>query len=170
MTSAMSTSISSPGWAVVRGLVLGLAAAAGICLVGMILIICLDVVMRLFGHPIKGSYDIVRLAGTLTIACALPITSAVKGHIAIEYFFHKFGRRGRVVLDTFVHGGMMVLFSVAAWQCVRYGQSFLQHGEVSPTLQIPFFWVPWVMALACAVSVPVSCYHLLHPGREMIKP
>jgi len=161
---------SIEGWAIVRWLVLGMAAVAGICLAGMILIVCLDVVLRMFDHPLKGSYDIVRLAGALTIACALPITSAVKGHITIEYFFHKFGRRGRVVLDTLVHSGIMVFFSIAAWQCVRYGQNFLRNGEVTPTLQIPLFWVAWVMALACALSVPVSCFHLLHPGREMIKP
>jgi len=157
-------------WHAVRGLVLALAGVAGCCLAGMIGVVCLGVVLRFFGHPIKGSYDIVRLAGALTIACALPITCAVKGHIAIEYFFHKFNRRGRLVLDTLVHGGMMAMFGAAAWQCVRYGQNFLRNGEVTPTLQLPLFWVAWVMALACAASVPVSCYHLLHPGREMIKP
>ena len=157
-------------WGAVRLLVVIMAGAAAFFLATMIVVVCLDVVLRLCGYPIKGSYDIVRLAGALTIACALPVTTATKGHIAIEFFFQKFNRYGRIILDWLVHGGMMAIFSVATWQCVIYGQRFLKTGEVTLTLQIPLFWVPWIMAIACALTVPVSLYHLTHPGREMIKP
>ena len=49
---------------------------------------------------ITGALDLGKGCGALVIAGALPYTTAVKGHVAIEYFFHKLGRRGRIVVDT----------------------------------------------------------------------
>ncbi len=31
-------------------------------------------------------------------------------------------------------------------------------------------WVPYVMAFSCAQVVPVTLWHLLHPGKPPIKP
>ena len=157
-------------WRLVRGLVYLLAGIAGFGVVAMMGVTCLDVVLRLFGRPLVGAYDIVRIAGAITIACGLPYTTAVKGHVAIEYFFHKLSRRGRVVIDSLVRTACIVLFGFLSWQSVRYGLALKQSGQVTMTLQIPVFWLPYVIALACGAMVLVILYNLLHPGREMIKP
>jgi TRAP-type C4-dicarboxylate transport system permease small subunit len=154
----------------VRGLVYVLAAAAGLGILAMMGVTCVDVVLRAIGSPLTGAYDIVKLAGALTIACALPYTTAVKGHVAIEYFFHKLSWRGRVVVDTLARLLGMALFSVLAWQSVRYGASLQRSGQVTLTLQLPVYWVPYVVAFSCGVVVLVILHNLLHPGREMIKP
>ena len=85
-----------------RKLVLVSAGVAGAGLVTMMVITCVDVVLRKLGHPLPGAYDLVKMAAGVTIACALPCTTAVKGHVAVEYFFHRLGRRGRVVADTLI--------------------------------------------------------------------
>ncbi len=64
----------------------------------------------------------------------------------------------------------MALFGFLAWQSVRYGNALKQSGEVSLTLQLPVFWVPYVLAASCALVVLVTLFHLLYPGKEMIKP
>jgi hypothetical protein len=38
------------------------------------------------------------------------------------------------------------------------------------TLQMPVFWVPYVMAFSCALVVLVTLYYLLHPGKALLKP
>ena len=42
--------------------------------------------------------------------------------------------------------------------------------EVSTTLQLPIFWVPYVLAFSCALVVLIKIYHLTHPGKPMLKP
>ena len=153
-----------------RAVVLALAAVSGLAILAMIAVTCADVVFRAFGRPLTGAFDIVRVAGAVAIACALPYTTAVKGHVAIEYFFQKLNRPGRILVDTVCRLLVMGLFSVFTWQCVMYGNSLRRTGEVSLTLQIPMFWVAYVIAGACAVTVLVKIHNLLHPGREMIKP
>lgn len=155
---------------VLRGVVMGLAGVSGLSVLAMIGVTCADVVARAVGYSFTGSFDVVRIAGALAIACALPYTTAVKGHVAVEYFFQKLGRRGRVVVDTASRLLIMVLLAIVAWQFFRYGNTLLRTGEVSLTLQIPMFWVAYVIGGTLVITVLVKIHNLLHPGREMIKP
>jgi TRAP-type C4-dicarboxylate transport system permease small subunit len=153
-----------------RRLVQVLAIVAGLSLLTMVLVTCVDVILRKLGRPLPGAYDMVKIAAGLTIACGLPYTTAVKGHVAVEYFFHKLGRRGRIVADTVIRLLITALFSLFAWQLMHYGAGLSRSGEVSMTLQLPVFWVPYVMAFSCAVVVLVTLYHLFHPGKALLKP
>lgn len=155
---------------VLRALVLAVSAVSGVGVLAMMLITCADIVLRLAGRPLIGAFDLVRMAGALTIACALPYTTAVKGHVAIEYFFHKLSRPGRVVVDTVLRLLVMALFGMLAWHSVRYGVSLRAAGELSTTLRLPIFWIPHVIAFSCSLVVLVTLHNLLHPGRTMIKP
>lgn len=153
-----------------RGLTHTMAAVGGLAVAGIILVTMADVVGRQFGHSVKGAYDLVRVLGAIAMGCALPLTKAVKGHIAIEYFFQKLGSRGRAAMDTAMRLVLLALFGLLAWQFARQGWGFLESGEVTATLHMPMFWVPWLAALACLVTAGVTSWHLLHPGRSMIRP
>lgn len=157
-------------WMLLRWVVLGLAALAALGIFTMILVTCADIVLRACGRSFHGAYDVVRIAGAITIACALPYTSAVKGHVAIEYFFLKMNYIGRVFVDTICRLLTIGFFSVAAWRFIIYGNSLKASGSVSLTLQIPLFWLAYVIAVSCLVTMLVTVHSLLHPGREMIKP
>jgi TRAP-type C4-dicarboxylate transport system permease small subunit len=147
-----------------------LGFVAGTAVVFMMVVTCVDIVLRWFRVTLPGAYDMVQIAGTIAIACALPYTTAVKGHVAIEYFFHKLGRRGRLVVDAVTRVVVIILFSCIAWYMVRYGFDLKKNGQVSLTLELPIFWTPWVIAASCVAVVVVKIFHLFHPGREMIKP
>ncbi len=147
-----------------------MAAVGGLAVAGLILVTMADIVGRQFGFPVKGAYDLVRVLGAIAMGCALPLTKAVKGHIAIEYFFQKMGRSGRTAMDTAMRLVLLALFALLAWQFVLQGNSFLDSGEVTTTLHMPMFWVPWLVALACLATAGVTLWHLLHPGRSMVRP
>jgi TRAP-type C4-dicarboxylate transport system permease small subunit len=155
---------------VLRGAVLGLAWAAGAGLLAMVVITTLEVGLRVFRLSFTGAYDLVKLAAAVTMAAALPYTTAVKGHVAIEYFFHKLGRRGRTAVDVLMRILGMALFSLLAWGCIGYGNSLRVRGEVSMTLQLPVFWVPYILAGSCALVVLIKLFHLTHPGKAMLEP
>ena len=147
-----------------------MAAVGGLAVASLILVTVADVVGRQIGWPVKGAYDLVRVLGAIAMACALPLTKAVKGHIAIEYFFQKMGARGRAAMDTVMRLVLLALFGLLAWQFALQGQRFLDSGETTTTLHMPMFWVPWLAAAACVVTVGVTLWHLLHPGRSLLRP
>jgi TRAP-type C4-dicarboxylate transport system permease small subunit len=142
------------------------SCAAVVC---MIFITCFDIVLRLCRISVNGAYDIIKICGAISVACAMPLTTAMKGHVAIEYFFHKLNRRYRIIVDSIMRLGMMVGFSITAWACFDYGAAFLKNREVTDTIEIPVFWVPWLMAFAFTVTVLVVLFHLIFPGRELVR-
>ncbi|MGQ9661783.1 MAG: TRAP transporter small permease [Kiritimatiellia bacterium] len=143
---------------ILRGVILFLGRVAGVGVLAMVVITWTDVVLRLWRVPLAGAYDLAKIAAALTIAAGLPYTSSVKGHVAIEYFFHKLNRRGRIVVDGVVRLPGMALFSVLAWSCLKYGTRLRTSGEVSLTLRLPAF-----LATVCSGSI------LRPDGAELIR-
>lgn len=168
---------TSPGfcfWAayagLVRGLVHALVVVAALGLVVMMTLTCVEVVLRVFRVSLTGVYDVVCIAGAITMAAALPYTTACKGHVAIEFFFQRLPRRARIVVDAASRLVVIPLFGFLAVESVSYGMKLRSVGQVTSTLQIPEFWVPYVLAVSCAIVCLVKVYHLFHPGKELIKP
>ncbi|HPY89350.1 MAG TPA: TRAP transporter small permease [Lentisphaeria bacterium] len=155
---------------IVTGLVLFLTSLAGLAVLLIVIVTCLDVILRRCGYPIPGAVDIVQIAACIAAICALPYTTAVKGHVAVEFFFQNLPRTAKIIADGFSRLVMMVLFSVMSVRCVTYGITLMHRNSVSLTLKIPLFWVLWVMAFSLAVVVLVKFYNLAHPGKEMMKP
>ena len=155
---------------VLRGLIHAMSVVGGLAVGGLIAVTVADVAGRRVGLPVKGAYDLVRVLGAIAMGCALPLTKAVKGHIAIEYFFQKMGRRGRAITDTAMRLVLLALFGLLTWQFALQGLRFREGGEVTATLHMPMFWVPWLVALACLATAGVTLWHLLHPGRSMMRP
>ena len=159
---------TGPFWRIIRATISGSAAIAGAGILLMMTVTCADVILRRFGSSVPGAYDIVRLAGGVVIATALPLTTAVKGHVAIEYFFRRLGRRERLVIDSAMRVLQTAGFSIAAWSFVVRGSRLLRDGEVTPTLQAPIFWLAWLVAASCALSALASLFHLAKPGKELM--
>lgn len=155
-------------WSHIRKIVVISGRIAGIGILFMAAITCTDILLRKCGIVLPGAYDLVRIAGGITIAAALPLTTAVKGHVAIEYFFHRMGRRGRIFVDSIMRILQTSAFLFATWAFIQKGIRLLNSGEVMPTLQCHIFWQAWVIAAMCFLTALVSLFHLLLPGEDFM--
>ncbi len=155
---------------IISRLIIGLAYAAGISTILMMGVTVVDVILRIFHISITGAFDLVRAFGVISVACALPYVTATKGHIAIEFFYHKSGRLGRLVLDLVFRVTALVLFALLGYHTFRHGITLFRSGEVFANLGIPVFWIPFVISFNCLLMMIVFVYHLFHPGKEYIKP
>ncbi|MFI4910528.1 MAG: TRAP transporter small permease [Sedimentisphaeraceae bacterium JB056] len=135
----------------------------------MIAITCADVILRRFGFPVAGAYDLVKLLSAITLAAALPYTTAVKGHVAIEFFFHKLGRKSRIAVDAIMRCISSSLFTFLTVRSFMYGIELYRTGQVTQTLQLPVFWIAHVISFCCLIVTLVILYNLVNPNREMIK-
>lgn len=144
----------------------------GISILGIVVamsVTCLDVICRIFRISFKGAYDIVVIAGAITITCSLPYTTAVKGHVSIDYFFHKLSKRGRIIVDIITRILSISLFGLLAMQSVKYGKELFDRGEVTLTLQIPVFWILYVISISCILVALIILYNLLHPEKVIVE-
>ncbi len=140
-----------------------IAAGAIVC---MMLLTVADVVLRMFRHPIPGTYEIVGLLGTVAISFSLAYTSVEKGHIAVEFLVQRLSQKTQALISTCNALVAMLLFIVVTVQCVSYGLSLMQKGEVSLTVQIPIYPFAFGVAAGCGLLCPVLLAEALKAFRS----
>jgi TRAP-type C4-dicarboxylate transport system permease small subunit len=142
---------------------------AGVLLVGMMLLTCLDVVGNLFGHPILGTEELVSLIAALLLAFVLPSAHLRKAHIGIDLLYARLSTRQRKVNDLFIGGLSFVFFLVASWQCFTYAGELKATGEVSATLELPLYFVLFAISMAffiLAMAILTECLALVRRDRH----
>ena len=147
-----------------------LAALAGVSMMAFLALTLADIVGRQIGRPIQGAVDVVQLLACLCASAAMPYVTAVKGHIAVEFFFQRFPKRARVFWDTINRLLVISLFMYLSWSCFQHGKRLFETHAVGLSLNVPIFWVLYVMGFSFCLCILVVIYNLTHPGREMIRP
>ena len=138
--------------AAVKGASSALAAIAGAALTLLMLLTIADVVLRLVGRPIVGTYELVALGGAIAIGLSLPLTSWVRGHIYVDSFVARLPRLPRAVLNIATRLLVLGLFFLIGWNLIKYGLDLRRAGEVTPTLRVPFFPVTLGVGGSCLIE------------------
>jgi len=142
-------------------------AAGGIII--MMLLTSADVVLRLFRHPIPGTYDIVCMLGVVVISFSLAYTSAEKGHIAVEFLVQKLPPRVQAGIAVFNNFFATILFALIGWQSIAYASSLKENGEVSLTLQMPLHPFVYGISVGCGLLCLVLTLEMIKSFRKMVE-
>jgi TRAP-type C4-dicarboxylate transport system permease small subunit len=134
---------------------------AGVAITFLMLLTVTDVVLRYFRKPIIGTYELVAFSGAIVIGFAVPITTFYKGHMLVDFFILKFpkGIRNTVNIITRLLG--IGLFSMLGWNLIKLGIDLYRSGEVSLTLQLPFYPVAFGIGVCFFVQSIVLIVHIL---------
>ncbi|MGE5842019.1 MAG: TRAP transporter small permease [Deltaproteobacteria bacterium] len=145
----------------VQGLSKLLNLFAGIAITFMMFLTVTDVILRSFRRPIIGTYELVAFSGAIVIGFAVPLTTFLKGHVLVDFFVLKFpkGMRKTVHVVTRLMG--IALFFLLGWNMIKLGMDLLRTGEVSLTLQLPFYPVAYGIGVCCFVQCLVLIAHIL---------
>lgn len=142
---------------------------SGVFLAALIILICLNIVMRVVWVPVAGTFELVGFFGAVLTAFALGYTQNRKGHIAVDVLINFFSERTQRIL-TVINGALCTgFFSLAAWRIAKWSTTILRSGEVTETLRIVFYPFSYAVALGCGVLALVCLTELLkavYPRRE----
>jgi TRAP-type C4-dicarboxylate transport system permease small subunit len=134
---------------------------AGAAILVMMLLTVLDVVMRMFVtiyqktnwefltsfSPIPGTYELVSFLGSVAVAFAMAHTSIKKGHVSVSLVVRLLPPRLQAVAGSLTDSFALVFFSIIAWRAYLYANHLRELGEVSLTLQLPFYPFVWGIGL-----------------------
>jgi len=124
----------------------GLKVLGAICLMGMTLLTCADVIGRYLGHPIFGSVELVGFMATLAVAFALPYTHEVRGHIGVEILVQNFSQRTQAIIEICTNSIALVFFVIVMWRMTVYARTIQKSGEVSMNLEFPEYTIIFITA------------------------
>ena len=125
---------------------------AGIAITFIMALTVMDVILRSFRRPILGTYELVAFSGAVVVGFAIPLTSWMRGHIYVDSFVGKLPKTGRVICNLITRCMGIGLFFLIGWNLIKVGMDLQTSGEVSLTLQLPFYPVAYGVAVACFVE------------------
>jgi TRAP-type C4-dicarboxylate transport system permease small subunit len=137
------------------------------CLVGMMLLTCVDVVGRAFGHPIFGSVEIVGFMATLAVVMAMPYTHQVQGHIGVEIVVRLFSEKTQTTIDICTGIVSLILFAVVTWRMTVYANTMEASGEVSMNLELPEHFVIYVTAVCLLIFTLIVLQDLINNIKKL---
>ena len=124
-------------WNIIQWILDKMKILGAACLAGMMLLTCVDVVGRAFGHPVFGSVEIVGFMATLAVVMAMPYTHQVQGHIGVEIIVRLFSEKTQIIIDICTGVISLILFAVVTWRMTVYADTMQASGEVSMNLELP---------------------------------
>lgn len=118
--------------------------------------------------PVPGSTEIVSLVQVATIVFAIAITQRHKGHISVSMFVSMLGPRARALVKVLTTGLGLVLFSVLVWQGILLGNEYAEAGEVTATVQIPFYPFAYLFSLALVPMLMLLFTEFIDAVKEVL--
>ncbi len=147
-----------------------LAWMAGFALAAMLLFLVADIVLRALGRPVAGSYEVIGWLSAGAMALALGSVQQHRGHVAMDLFMGKVGRRSRAIVEALMALISLLLFATVAFYVARYGRVLHETGSMSETLRVIVY--PWVylVAVGCAGLTLALLVDFLRAGGALLGP
>lgn len=137
-----------------------ISIVAGITLIFVMLLVVLDVIMRYFGYPITGVYDLVALGGAIVIGFSIPYAANKKVHVYMEmvqFTLNPVAKRVLYALTRLMGIGISFLIG---WNLIKLGSTFLSKGEASLTIQIVYYPIAYGLGVCFFFQTLVYIIHI----------
>ena len=128
-----------------------LMVVGGVAVLALMALATINVGLRVFGIPFRGTYEFVGCLGALVIAFALGYTQKRKGHIVVDILTERFPKPVNRVLDGISYFITMIFFAIVSWQIVVWGIKIWRSGEVSETLKVIYY--PFIFAVGAGFAI-----------------
>jgi len=133
----------------------------GAALTFMMFLTVSDVLLRAFGHPIMGTYEIVSQSLAVVIGFCIPKVSFDRGHVYMEFVLERLSKKSKAVLNTFTRIICILLFILIAYNLIGVGNEFRLSGEVTSTIRLPFFPLAYGVGICCFLQCFVFLYDII---------
>ncbi|SHK34544.1 TRAP-type mannitol/chloroaromatic compound transport system, small permease component [Desulfatibacillum alkenivorans DSM 16219] len=141
---------------------------AGAAVFGMMIVTCLDVVLRTFRMTVPGAYELVAYLGGIAVAFAMAHTTMAKGHVAVSIIVRRFPKKLQNAIDSVTSAMGCVVFFLAARKIMEMGWDYQHAGQVSMTLQMPLYPVAYAIGVSLfVVSFVLFTAFLGHAGKAI---
>jgi TRAP-type C4-dicarboxylate transport system permease small subunit len=121
---------------------------SGAALTVILILTGCDIVGRIFGRPVPGTYEVVSFAGGLIVGFAVPMSTKLGEQVKIDIVTELLPKNAKAVLQSVTRLLTIALFLILSYALVQLGTDLRGSGELSPVLRLRFYYVAWGMSLA----------------------
>jgi tripartite ATP-independent transporter DctM subunit len=123
--------------------------AAGACTsLLMVILVTAHVLSRaLFKKPLVGTVELEELMIVILVFCGIAYTQITRSHISVDFVTARLSKGMQSVVATATSLVNTLFFMALTWQSLVLSQEQMSDGTATFDLQIPLFWVMWIIAL-----------------------
>lgn len=147
---------------VLEKLTKGFDWVAGWIILASMFLVAGNVLLRLFGRPIGGTFEWTGLLTALAVSLALSHTALHGAHTTINMLVERLPLRLMRIDRIAVRILTAAFLGVAAWQLVVLGANTWRTGEVTPTTKIALYPFMFIVAAGVAMYAIVEVAKMLH--------
>ena len=125
---------------------------SGLTLAFMLLFTLTDVVMRAFGKPIVGDFEIISFLGAVVVGFAIPYTTLLKGHVIVDFLIEKLPKNVSDGIQVATRIVGIALFLWISWNFVDMSLDLIKSKEVTPMFRLPYYPISFGLAFCCLVQ------------------
>jgi TRAP-type C4-dicarboxylate transport system permease small subunit len=138
------------------------------CLSLIMLIIIANIVVRIFGKVVPGSFETIELIVVVTIAFSLSYSGMHKGHVKVDLILNKFPEKVQNIINAFTH--LICVIFWGALGVVAYMMAF-EKGWMEETDYFRISYMPFRLAfglgiLFLALTFLIEMYKSIKKGRK----
>ena len=133
----------------------GMQWVAGLTMCVIMAITLVDVIMRPFGYPIVGTFELISFLGAIVVGFAVPYTSLLNGHIYVDILTNGLSINRKKVFHVITRIMGIFLFCLLSWFFFSMARDIYIKGEVSTTLKLPFYPIAAGLGVSCFIQVLV---------------
>ena len=142
----------------------GFVALSMLSIVTIMVVTLLDVIMRAFGRPIVGDYEVISFLGAVVVGFALPYTSLLKGHVIVDFLVEKLPKGAGSAMQVATRILSITLFLWMGWNFVDMSLDLIKSKEVTPVFRLPYYPISFGLAFCCIVQ----CFTLFSQIKKIV--
>lgn len=125
---------------------------AGLTLAFMFLFTLFNVIMRAFGKPIVGDFEIISFLGAVVFGLSIPYTSLLKGHVFVDFLIEKLSPKAGATMEVITRVLGIALFLWMSWNFITMSLDLIKSKEVTPVFQLPYYPISFGLAFSCIIE------------------
>jgi TRAP-type C4-dicarboxylate transport system permease small subunit len=119
-----------------------------------------DVLLRAWGRPILGTYEVVSILLAVVIGLSIPKVSLDRGHVYMEFLLERLSGKGKAILQTITRIFCIVLFLLIGYNLFSIANEFRIAGEVTNTIRLPFYPIAYAVGVCCFLECLVFVFEI----------
>ncbi|WP_193369420.1 TRAP transporter small permease [Pelagibius marinus] len=146
------------------------AMLGGVALIAVLVLTVVSIIGRslIFAGlgPIPGDFELVEAGTAFAVLTFLPLCQFHRGHVTVDLFLSRAGRRPNAVIDVISNLLMTGAAAVLTWRLYDGMLDKRSYGETTFILQFPVWWGYAASLLGAAAFTLVCAYTVVRSLRE----
>jgi TRAP-type C4-dicarboxylate transport system permease small subunit len=128
-----------------------------------------NIISRVFGYPIRGTFELVEFLTALAVGLSLAYCAAQGGHVAATFLIDKLNEKAQIIVNILIEMVVLAFLALAFWRINVYATTLRLTGQVSQTTEIAYYPIVHLIAIGFLAYFLVTMGSLIDNVRKVVR-